>query len=218
MGLFSRINQVIKGSLNDMMDKMTDPAKEVDLLIAEMEEGLDQIKEEILKATTEVKKGQGRERELSKECEIWGDRAEKSVREGDDDLAREALRRKRDVSRDSKQANELVIEREHHLAELKRTLKALEARLAEVKIKKDSLKQRARAAKDGSGGVPGSAAFAEFDRFEAKIEAIEEMNDVAADLSRRDAETEAKFAALEERGSDVDDQLAALKRRIENEG
>ena len=80
----------------------------------------------------------------------------------------------------------------------------------------------------GSGG--GSSAFDEFRRMEDKIEtqgaevaAAREVDEAMRGSSVADADLEAKFRALESGrggtrgaagGSDVDDELAALKKKV----
>jgi phage shock protein A len=56
MGILGRINTVIKSNLNDLLDKMTDPAKEIDLLVIDMEKNLKQAKEEVISCTATAKR------------------------------------------------------------------------------------------------------------------------------------------------------------------
>jgi phage shock protein A len=91
MGILGRINRVIKSNVSEMLDSVTDPAKEVELLISEMEKGLRQGKEEVVSATADVKRAEMQVAELERDSERWQKRAEQAVRSGDDGLAREAL-------------------------------------------------------------------------------------------------------------------------------
>ncbi|MBW2733323.1 MAG: PspA/IM30 family protein [Deltaproteobacteria bacterium] len=187
MGILGRINRVIKGNINEVLDKMSDPAKEVDLLISEMADGLKQAKEEVIGATASAKRNEMHAADRLREVERWQGRAEQAVQSGDDQLAREALGRKMTCDRELELANRAVAEQRGYVDELKTSLKALEARLQDVKLRKESIKQRARAAKDGEQPLKGG-----------------------------EAATEAKFARLErEKNPEVEDELSELKRRIE---
>ena len=50
------------------------------------------------------------------------------------------------------------------------------------------------------------------------IEGEEEAHQVAASSEQRDAELEARFARLADENPQVDDELAELKRRMEQDG
>jgi phage shock protein A len=219
MGILGRINRVIKSNVNELLDKMTDPAKEVDLLIVEMEQGLRQAKEEVVSTAVASKRAQQRVEESRREAERWQQRAEQAVRAGDDALAREALTRKVTADQDLEQARGAAAQQASYVKELTSSLKELEVRLKDVTARKETLKQRARAAKQGNaGGLSGGEAFSKFDALEGRIEAMEEMQEITASMDGRDAATEAKFRALEgdaDRNPKIDDELAALKAKMD---
>ena len=101
---------------------------------------------------------------------------------------------------------------------LKRSLVALEGKIAEARTKKDMLKARAQAAKaqqqlqSAVGNLGTNSAMAAFDRMEDKVQALEASSQAAAELAGADLESQ--FAALEG-GNDVDDELSALRQRLE---
>ena len=92
MGILSRINSVIKSNLNAAIDRMSDPAKEIDLLIVDMEENVKQARGEVVSAAASAKRAGMQCDRLREEVEVWQKRAEQAVRAGDDGLAREALK------------------------------------------------------------------------------------------------------------------------------
>ena len=100
---------------------------------------------------------------------------------------------------------------------LKRSLTALEGKIAEARTKKDMLKARAQAAQaqeqlqTAVNNLGTNNAMAAFDQMEEKVLNMEARSQAAAELAGADLESQ--FAALE--GSDVDDELAALKQRLE---
>ena len=57
MAILGRINRAIQSNLNDLLDSMSDPGKEVDLLIYDMEQGLKEAKQEVIAATAEGQAG-----------------------------------------------------------------------------------------------------------------------------------------------------------------
>jgi len=217
MGILSRINTVIKSNVNDVLDRMTDPAKEIDLLIIDMEKSVKQAREEVISVAATAKRGAMQRDRLKEETETWMRRAEQAVRAGDDVLAREALAEKQAKDAELQQAERAVLEQEAYVEQLKSSLKALEARVKEVKGRKETLKSRARAAKGGHGTLQGGKAFAEFDRLEDRIEALETEGSLTESLDGRDAATEAKFSRLEQEGDPkIEDELAELKRKLDS--
>jgi phage shock protein A len=219
MGILSRINTVIKSNLNSAIDRMTDPAKEIELLIVDMEKNAKQAKEEVISVAASAKRTAMRCDKLKGEVETWQRRAEQAVRAGDDELAREALRERQQKGEELTLAERNLGEQEVYVDQLKQSLKALEARVKEVKAKKETLKERARAAKEGRSSLEGGKAFKDFERLEDRIEALETEASLSESLDARDAATEAKFAKLEGARGDpkIEDALADLKRKIDEE-
>jgi len=218
MGILGRINRVIKSNVNDLVDRMSDPAKEVELLIIDMEKGIKTAREEVVTTLASAKRAKLSCERLEDEVDKWHGRAESAVKVGDDVLAKEALMQKMQVQRELESATQSYHQQNGHASELKSSLTELGAKLKDVKLRKESLKQRARAAKDGQKGLRGGKAFEEFDRLESRIEAMEETQDFSASLDGRDAATDAKFARLEQNAGgnpEIEDELSALKKRLE---
>ena len=100
---------------------------------------------------------------------------------------------------------------------LKKSLVALEGKIAEAKTKKDMLKARAQAAKaqqqlqSAVGSIGTDSAMAAFERMEEKVEALEATGQASAELAGSDLESQ--FAALES-GGGVDDDLEALRAQL----
>ncbi|MFH1130034.1 MAG: PspA/IM30 family protein [Pseudomonadota bacterium] len=218
MGILGRINRVIKSSLNETLEKMIDPSKEVDLLIVEMQESFAKAKEEVASSIATTKRLGMKCTELENEVERWQQRAERAVRVEDDELAKEALRQKLRLEQECQKAKSIRAEEDVYVEQLKDSLHALDLRLKEIQLRKDTIKQRARAVKEGgilgSGGKP----FADFNRLEDRIEAIEASAELNDSLDGREAAVEAKFARLEKESShqNVEDELAELKKRMES--
>lgn len=96
-------------------------------------------------------------------------------------------------------------------------MRVLESKLAEAKMKKDTLKARAQSAKsarainDMVAGLNTSSALGAFEKMEEKVMSLEAQAEAATLLVAPD-NLEAKFRELE--GSKVDDELAALKNKL----
>jgi phage shock protein A len=101
--------------------------------------------------------------------------------------------------------------------QLKKSLVALESKIAEAKTKKDMLKARAQAAQaqeqlqSAVGSLGTNNSMAAFERMEEKVQTLEARSQAAAELAGADLESQ--FAALEG-APEVDDELAAMKNRL----
>jgi phage shock protein A len=218
MGILERMSTLIKSNLNAAIDSMSDPGKEIEQLILDMEQQARRAREEVAAALGAEKRGQRRAEELEAEVAKWQERAEQAVRAGDDALARQALERKAEVAASAAQSRRTLDEQASYADQLTAALKQLDARIEEVKAKKGTLKAKARAQK-GRGPL-GSSAFDEFDRLAGKVDAVEAeaaLDEELAAQRHEDAQSRAAERKLDElsKDHDIDDKLAALKAKLE---
>jgi phage shock protein A len=164
-------------------------------------------------------------------------RAELALKADDETLAREALVQKRRIVGDRDRTEALRAEQRGAALRMKQELERMEQKQKELEARKGTIAARAQQAKAGGGSEAlgakgGTSAFDEFRRMEDKIDRVEteasvaeEVNDALDESKQRSGmtrdELEAKFAALEggggggsKGGGDVDQELAALKKKI----
>ena len=216
MAILGRLSTLIKSNVNDLIDGMQDPAKEIDQMVRDMEESARQARTEVAQCLAAEKRLQKRVTELDGEAAEWVKRAELAVRAGDDALAKEALRRKAEKEAERVEAQKAVQEQGVYADQLTQALKALDARLADIKLRQGSLRAKARANKKGSPLSGKTAAFDDFDRMAGKIDAVEAEAGLDEQLSGRTAESAAAERKLNELAaqSTVDDALAELKKKL----
>jgi phage shock protein A len=227
MGIFDRMGKVIQSNLNALLEKTEDDRKLVDLNLDEMDEQIRAGQREVVQALGAEKQLQKRSADLEADVERWDKRAELALKGGDEALAREALKQKRRASGELEAAIRAKSEQGALAARMKGDLERMRDKLAELRMKRGTLVARATQARTGSGAEQlgakgGSSAFENFRRMEEKIEgreaegsAMAEVEDALGKGARND-DLEAKFRQLEQAGapSEVDDDLAALKKRI----
>jgi phage shock protein A len=216
MGILGRLSTLIKSNVNDAIDGMQDPAKEIDQMVRDMEDSARQARTEVAQCLGDEKRQQKRVEALDGEVKTWTDRAETAVRAGDDGLAKEALRRRAEKETERAEAKKALQEQGVYVDQLATALKALEARVKDVKLRQGTLREKARAAKGVSPLSGKTAAFDDFERMSSKIDSVEAEAGLADELDGRSAaslEAERKLAALSE-SSSVDDALAALKKKL----
>ena len=215
MNVFKRIHDIFSSNVNHALDKMEDPAKMIRYTIVEMENSLAKAKDSAAQTLANIR---AREVELKSEKEAvarWEVRAQLAVKNGKDDLAREAISEKQT-------AGARVTALETEIAELKNINASQEAqivklteKLEEVKGKERTLVARAQHAKEKIkiekqiSSTDCGAAIKRFNEMEEKVERLE----AEAAVASKNYENEAKFTEMESNDS-IDKELAELKAKI----
>jgi phage shock protein A len=217
MGILDRISTLVKSNLNAALDSASDPGKEIDQLVRDMEGELKRAQKEVTAALALEKQARTKTEALARSADEWGQRAERAVTAGDDTLAREALVRKGEIDAELADAERARRDGEAYADQLIAALTALEARLKEVKARKETLKVRARMS---AGKGLGTSAFSEFDRLSGKVDAVEAeaaLDEELAAMKHEDAHSREVERKLNELGAagDVEDRLAALKAKLD---
>ena len=207
----------MKSNVSDLIDSMQDPAKEIDQLIRDMEDSVREARSEVAQCLADEKRMGKRVDDLAEEIKSWEEHAVRAVQAGDDALAKEALRRKAEKQADRIEAEKALSEQKAYSVQLGVGLKALEARVQDVKLRQGTLREKARAAKRGESEVSSkTSAFENFDRMSGKIDALEAevgLTDELKGQSPASIEAERKLREMSEEKS-VDDALADLKKKL----
>lgn len=217
MSVLKRLSRLIKSNLNDMVDSMQDPGKEIDQMLIDMQESAKKARAEVAGCMVEEKRLAKRVQALKDEGAQWEEKAMLAVKSGDDGLAKEALKRKGEKDAEAAEMQKALVEQEVQVNNLASALKALDARVKEVNLRKNSLKEKARMAKGDDVFAGKTGAFADFERMSGKIDEIEATAGLSDELSGQDAASLAasrKLDALAE-DSEMDDALAALKAKLD---
>ncbi len=215
MNAFRRIHDIFSSNVNHALDKLEDPAKMIRYTIVEMENSLSKAKRSAADLLADIR---SREEELKIQKEAlgrWDVRAQLAVKNGKDDLAREAISEKQKA-----QARVTALETE--IAELRNINASQEAqivklteKLEEVKAKERTLVARAEHAKERIkiekqiSSTDCGAAIKRFNEMEEKVERLEAQASVAA----KNYESEARFTEMEANDS-VDKELEELKAQL----
>ena len=217
MGLFDRIGRLMRANLNDMVSQAEDPEKILEQAIIDMQEDLVQLRQAVAQSIASQKRSQQQYNQNQSQANQWQSRAQLALQKGDENLAREALQRKKTYVETANTIKQTLDQQTGQVDTLKRNLISLESKISEAKTKKNMLKARAQAAKANEqlqgmiGGINPSGATAAFERMEEKVLQMEARSQAAGELVGSDLENQ--FAALEA-GSDVDDELAAMKAQL----
>src|SRR2546428_432388 len=189
MGILERMATVIKSNLNSLINKAEVPEKMLDQVMMQMREQLAEARREVAVTIADEKRlGTQLEAELEQVRE-WEQRAMLAVQKGDDELAREALRRKADHEQIAIGYKKQWDAQKASTENLKNALRALSQKIEEAARKKNLLiarQKRAEAQKhihEVMTGLTDTSAFESFDRMTSKVEQIEAQADAAVELS-----------------------------------
>src|ERR1044071_5186584 len=96
MGIFARLAQLIKSNLNDLISRSEDPEKMLNQIVVDMNTQLIEAKKQVAASIADEKRlAKQAEQEAATAAE-WERRAMMAVRASDDNLAKEALSRKKE--------------------------------------------------------------------------------------------------------------------------
>ncbi|KAH9308809.1 hypothetical protein KI387_036720, partial [Taxus chinensis] len=216
MNIFERVVRLVKSYANAIISSVEDPEKILDQTVEEMNTDLTKMRQASAQVLASQKQLENRYKTAKQSADDWYRRAKLALGKGDENLAREALVRRKSLE-DNANALKAQLEQQKNVVEkLISSTRLLESKIQEAKSKKDTLKARAQSAKTAQkvnemlGNVNTSSALAVFEKMEEKVMALEAEADALNQMSTDDLE--GKFALLE--SSSVDEDLASLRRDV----
>ena len=225
MSIVSRFVNVIRAQMNALLNRAEDPAKMLDQTLVDMRSAFNKAKEQVARAIADETRLQRDLDKQKQEIERWNQNAVKAVEQGNDTLAKEALRRKNEHLRFAAQYEHELVAQSSNVQRLKDSLRELETKIDELGRKKNLLKSRQKRAEAQDAiystleGIDSAGALDTIARMEEKIEEKSAMADARQSLSAEfqgDA-LEQQFKALEGKSGDVDSELLELKQRMQIE-
>lgn len=221
MGIFARLARLIKSNLNDLISRSEEPEKMLNQIVIDMNTQLIEAKKQVAVAIADEKKlAKQTEQEAANTAE-WERRAMMAVRAGDDQLAKEALSRKKEHAQLVEAYRGQWEKQKQAVDNLKLALRALNSKIEEAKRKKNLLvarKKRAEAQKaiqETMSGLKNASAFEAFDQMSSKIDQMEAEAEAGAELAEEYSGDvlKQKFDNLEMTAG-ADEDLLALKRKM----
>ncbi|MFM9107084.1 MAG: PspA/IM30 family protein [Chloroflexota bacterium] len=217
MGIYDRMSSLIRANLNDMLDRAEDPEKMINQIIRDMESSIQSAREQVAAMIVQEKELEADARQTQTLASEWGSKAERAVAAGKDELAREALRRKRDNERNSAIYGEQLKTQKDAVVMLKEQLRQLEAKYQDTLSRRDSFIARQRRAQAQKQVATAASATvmspldpaADLDRMERKIRQTEAEAAAALEMGQ-DSSLDAQFRELGF-DDDIETELAILK-------
>ena len=226
MGLFGRMKDGIKSKANAALDKAIDPAKEIDMMITQLDEQRKKALQELISYKATAKQMETQQQEQEARAVTWEKRAMTAVKAGDDDSAREALKQKKAAQLDAAKIRRDRDEAAGYAVELNKSRKEFETKLAILKLKRGTLATQLAAARAGGDAFGNdTSVWDQFQKAEDRIEEETVASEVDAAMrgeQARDAELEGRILSAGTKagvsasgGLTGDDALAKLKARME---
>ena len=219
MGFFDRVTRVVRANVNSWTASAATPEQVLEATVMEMQDNLIQIRQAVASAIATQKRTERQANNAQSTAEEWFRRAQLALQQDNEPLAREALT-KRKTYQDTALALFNQIEQQNAIVgTLKKDMRSLEIKIAEVKTKKDMYIARARSAQASLrvqeliGDINGATSTGVFERVEDKILQLESRIEVISITSKDSLES--KFSAIESSDT-IDSQLWAMKTQLSN--
>jgi phage shock protein A len=221
MGIFSRLAQLIRSNLNDLISRSEDPEKMLNQVVLDMNNQLVEAKKQVAASIADEKRLAKQFDQEAANAQEWERKAMLAVRAGNEPLAKEALARKREYDELAVTLKDQWTKQKAAVDQLKKALRLLNDKIEEAKRKRNVLvarKKRAeaqRAIQETMSGLRDQSAFQTFDRMSQKIDQIEAEAEAESDLAEEyTGDTLASQFQQLERSHTGDDDLVALKRKM----
>ena len=233
MSLLDRISFVIRSWLNAVVNRVSDPAAELDYSYEQLRNELQRVNRAIADLTTQKKRLELHRERLRANVEKHDEQAREAVRQDREDLARRALEKKQTTTHELADLDEQIDRLQATQDRMVERQVALRGRIEGFRTQKEILKARhgaaqasARAAEafTGVGGELGDVqraverAAERTEEMEARAAALEELEETGAFddiLAKGDAiDRELERRSTEHR---VDQELEELKIRVGGE-
>lgn len=218
MGIFSRFTDIVNSNINALLDKAEDPEKMVRLIIQEMEDTLVEVRSASAKTLANKKEIIQQVNKLHAEADDWQAKAELAISKDREDLARAALQEKKKCQEHAEALEKELAVIEEQISKLQNEIGQLQDKLADAKARQKTIIMRQKTVSsrlDVKRTLDSSKvdnAMGRFEQYERKIDDLESQVE-AYDLGKKTLADE--FADLES-DEKIDDELAALKKKVQS--
>ncbi|MAD17302.1 MAG: phage shock protein PspA [Alteromonadaceae bacterium] len=219
MGIFSRFTDIVNSNINAILDKAEDPEKMVRLIIQEMEDTLVEVRSASAKTIANKKEITAQISKLQNEGRDWQSKAELAINKDREDLARAALQEKKKCDEYAITLDAELSAVDEQISKLQSEVTQLQDKLADAKARQKTIIMRQKTVSSrldikrtlNDGKV--DAAMGRFEQYERKIDDLESQVD-AYDLGKKTLADEFADLAADD---DIDDALAALKKKVKKQ-
>ncbi|SHJ18809.1 PspA/IM30 family protein [Parasporobacterium paucivorans] len=224
MGILSRFKDIMSSNINALLDTMEDPSKIIDQYLRDLESDLGKVKAETAAVMAEETRAKRELDECSAEVQRMQDYAEKAVKAGNDDDARQFLSKKKLQTDQETSLKHIYEAAAGNAAKMRQMHDKLVADIGSLNARKDSVKAKIAVAKTqerinqmGSSVAGVQGTMSAFDKMEAKADRLLDQANAMTELNESAAKDDVgdlakKYDTMQT--VDVEDELAALKAKL----
>lgn len=221
MGILNRFSDVVRSNINALIDRAEDPEKMANQIILDLEKIQKEVVDGTAASIAEEKRLMTLVEQNRAEADRWENRAMEALKKGEEAMARDALQQKQRFENDYETFR---LQHEKQVAAvntLKENMREMNRKLEEARRRRDNLAARSTTAKvqqnvaKATTAASSMDAMGKLDKMERKVDQQAAMAEAYSELNAEE-NMEAKFKKMEKEQS-IDDALAALKEKINQE-
>jgi phage shock protein A len=219
MAIFSRIADILKANINDLLDKAEDPEKMLKLMIIEMDERLGEATQGLGQVMASERQARKQLEGAQQQSALWEERAKTALKAGDEGLAKQAVEKKLEADVSLKRYENAHSDISAQVTVLRGHVDIIKQKTEEARQRMTIVSARASVAKARSGiaGAMGpEGAFSKMNSMEDKVNGMEALADAEYELSGLGPKAEDRFEELEKKQS-ADNELKRLADEIKKE-
>ncbi len=222
MAIFSRLSDLLRANINDLIDKAENPEKMIKQIIIDMEEQLQKSVQGLGSVMASERQVLKQLEEAQAESKLWEGRAKTALQAGNEDLAKQAVNSKLLSDERVAQFQKMHDDVSAQLKVLREQVETLKSKVVEARNRQTMLLARDKVAKarkevsSAVGNIDSSGAFGKMDKMERKIAESEAQADAAFEISGMAAEKNDPFVQMESDKA-ANDELARLKEELSKE-
>ena len=209
MGTFSRISNVVRAEVDEVLNNLEDPKKMVRQMVRDMEDALDDAVVAVAQAMANEKLLARRIAQKQEDSALWARKAEDAMAAGEEELARKALVQKVAVDEAVNTLQKAREEAESVTATLRQRLAEMKAKLASARTRQSTLAIRKQVVVQD---MRQDARVEAYDRFVRDVAREEATAEIYAEMVD-DAQLEDEFDQLE-RKQRVEAEIQVLKEKV----
>ncbi len=175
MGIFSRISDIFKSNVNDLIDRAEDPEKMVKQIILDMQKELNKSTQALGKAVASERMAEKQYNDAVRRSADWEAKAKAALASGNVDLAKKALAQKVKADEEVATYKEMYETISNQTEAIRTQVETLKAKLEEAKSRQAMLIARSQMADtqktlaQSIGGIDTNSSFDKFSRMEEKV-------------------------------------------------
>ncbi len=219
MGIFSRLSDLLKSNINDLIDRAEDPEKMVKQVIIDMQTELTKATQNYGKAKASERMAEKKYLEAKKISESWEAKAKAALSQGNQELAKQALAKKVKADEDVISYKDMYESISDQTEAIGNQVEVLKSKLEDAKSRQAMLIARSQMADTkknlakASGGFDESSSYEKFQRMEDKINRKEAEADAFSEIAGADDDVIDSFAQIET-DAKVDAELQRLMAEL----